>query len=113
MVIDRYVIIKVLLFQHYVFPYIKKLFEFDIHRVNRAIFSGSSNVDLYASGNGIASVKMPVISSKENEDKKSKLTVGESLNQQLPDLVTLSLLPRSQWKSLLNLDIIKVENIAS
>lgn len=95
---------------------LKKLFEFDIHRVNRAMFSGSSNVDLYASGNGVASVKVPVISSKdplEHEDKKSKLTVGESLNQQLPDLVTLSLLPRSQWKSLLNLDIIKVENIVS
>lgn len=29
-------------------------------------------------------------------------------NLQMPNLITLSLLPRSQWQSLTNLDIIKV-----
>ena len=84
------------------------------------MFSGASNVDSYASGKEVVSVKLPSVSSTkgsqaEDSDKpivntlQSKDTASfYSLDQQIPDLVTLSLLPRSQWQSLINLDIIKV-----
>ncbi|XP_077238613.1 transducin family protein / WD-40 repeat family protein [Tasmannia lanceolata] len=92
--------------------------------VNQAMFSGSSNVDLYASGKEVFGVKMPTISSKEGselEDEESHRPMGHQLqtednnsapyfSHQIPDLVTLSLLPKSQWQSLVNLDIIKVRN---
>jgi U3 small nucleolar RNA-associated protein 21 len=39
---------------------------------------------------------------------KDASTAFLSQDQQIPDLVTLSLLPKSQWQSLINLDIIKV-----
>ena len=90
-------------------------------RVNQAMFSGASNVDSYASGKEVVSVKLPSVSSMESSqvedtDKavvnhvESKDTSFQTQDQQIPDLVTLSLLPKSQWQSLINLDIIKVSS---
>ncbi|KAI3922959.1 hypothetical protein MKW98_007090 [Papaver atlanticum] len=89
--------------------------------VNQAMFSGSSNVDSYASGKNVVSVKLPAVSSNGDADNDSdnttgnqsqnKDTVGAPLQDyEIPDLVTLSLLPKSQWQSLINLDIIKMRN---
>ncbi|KAH9805529.1 WD REPEATS REGION domain-containing protein [Citrus sinensis] len=92
--------------------------------VNRCMFSGDSNIDSYASGKEIVSVKMPSVSSVEGcQDENSsepdvlrtdtvpKDSFGlPTFKQQIPDLVTLSLLPKSQWQSLINLDIIKARN---
>lgn len=84
------------------------------------MFSGSSDIHSYVSGREVASVKLPSISSREEdlqheEDSALAPNHAESQNatyrpspQQMPDLVTLSLLPKSQWQSLINLDIIKV-----
>ncbi|KAJ6699672.1 WD REPEAT-CONTAINING PROTEIN 36 [Salix purpurea] len=92
--------------------------------VNQSMFSGASNIDSYASGKEVVNVKLPSLSSVEgsnveNEDT-DKPTVNQSISnkvytfpafsQQIPDLVTLSLLPKSQWQGLINLDIIKVRN---
>lgn len=89
-------------------------------RVNQLMFSGSSNVDTLASGKDVVNVKLPSVSSTEGmefEDREedhsnvpeSKALSGFQISsQQIPDLITLSLLPRSQWQSLINLDIIKV-----
>lgn len=90
--------------------------------VNQSMFSGSLNVDSYASGKEVVSIGLPSVSSTKgsaaegsNEPKENNLqskdsTTFKSLDQQIPNLVTLSLLPRSQWQSLINLDIIKVRN---
>ncbi|XP_057980808.1 uncharacterized protein LOC131166355 [Malania oleifera] len=89
--------------------------------VNQAIFSSASNVDSYASGKEVVSVKLPSISSIDGaQDENSNTPAINSqpkgtcdvpqFDQQIPDLVTLSLLPKSQWQSLVNLDIIKVRN---
>ncbi|KAH9653588.1 WD REPEATS REGION domain-containing protein [Citrus sinensis] len=92
--------------------------------VNRCMFSGDSNIDSYASGKEIVSVKMPSVSSVEGcqdenssqpdvhrTDRVPKDSSGlPTFKQQIPDLVTLSLLPKSQWQSLINLDIIKARN---
>lgn len=84
------------------------------------MFSGSSNVDTLASGKDIVNVKLPSVSSTEGmefedrDENPSKPPESKDLSgfhissQQIPDLITLSLLPRSQWQSLVNLDIIKV-----
>ena len=84
------------------------------------MFSGASTVDSYASGKEIVNIKLPSVSSAkvsqaEDSDKPLVNTLQSKnapafhgLDQQIPDLVTLSLLPRSQWQSLINLDIIKV-----
>lgn len=88
------------------------------------MFSGASNIDSYASGKEIVSVKMPSVSAVEgsqDEDSskpvvnhtESKDTSGLRSFKQIPDLVTLSLLPKSQWQSLINLDIIKVSLFSS
>jgi U3 small nucleolar RNA-associated protein 21 len=88
-------------------------------RVSQAMFSSSSNIDSYASGKEVVSVKLPSISSTGDAQVEHS---GELMNasqpkdapafptqdKQIPDLVTLSLLPKSQWQSLINLDIIKV-----
>ncbi|KAK1276546.1 hypothetical protein QJS04_geneDACA004157 [Acorus gramineus] len=90
--------------------------------VNQTMFSGSSNVATLASGTHVRSVQMPSVSSKEHlEDEKldhadahqsciKDTSSAIQMYNQMPDLVTLSLLPRSQWQSLANLDIIKVRN---
>ncbi|KAF3437268.1 hypothetical protein FNV43_RR20021 [Rhamnella rubrinervis] len=90
--------------------------------VNQSMFSGALNFDSYASGKEVVSVKLPSVSTTkgsqaDDSDKpiinhpQSKDISGFPIhNQQIPDLVTLSLLPKSQWQSLINLDIIKVRN---
>lgn len=92
----------------------------NFNRVNQCMFSGALNIDSYASGKEIVSVKMPSVSSVEgSEDKQptnpvvdrtesKETSVPSTFDGQIPDLVTLSLLPKSQWQSLINLDIIKV-----
>ncbi|XP_022996501.1 U3 small nucleolar RNA-associated protein 21 homolog [Cucurbita maxima] len=90
--------------------------------VNQLMFSGSSNVDTLASGKDIVNVKLPSVSTTEGmefegcDENPSKPPESKDLSgfhissQQIPDLITLSLLPRSQWQSLVNLDIIKARN---
>ncbi|ONK70376.1 uncharacterized protein A4U43_C05F33080 [Asparagus officinalis] len=90
--------------------------------VNQTMFSGSSNVESYASGNKVRGTHLPSISSKEKAEEQDSVDASkdqyqikkslstENFAHQMPDLVTLSLLPRSQWQSLTNLDIIKVRN---
>jgi len=84
------------------------------------MFTGSSSVDSYASGKEIVSVKLPSTSlpegsevndvqegnAKRSQPKESAW--APKFVQKIPDLVTLSLLPKTQWQSLINLDIIKV-----
>ncbi|KAB1212058.1 hypothetical protein CJ030_MR5G024630 [Morella rubra] len=90
--------------------------------VNQSMFSRASNIDSYANGKEVASVKLPPVSwMKSSQVQDSDEPVMDHLeskdtsaftfqDQQIPDLVTLSLLPKSQWQSLINLDIIKVRN---
>ncbi|KAL5705530.1 hypothetical protein ACHQM5_023824 [Ranunculus cassubicifolius] len=86
--------------------------------VNQSMFSGVSDLGSYASGREIVSVNLPAVSSKDDGSKGDVLhpaKLKESFNAshfdlQIPDLVTLSLLPKSQWQSLVNLDIIKIRN---
>lgn len=90
--------------------------------VNQSMFSGDSDINLYASGKEVVTVKLPSVSSVEGsqveESNEPTIRHSESKDvpsfrpslEQIPDLVTLSLLPKSQWQSLINLDIIKVRN---
>ncbi|KAG6769424.1 hypothetical protein POTOM_025059 [Populus tomentosa] len=92
--------------------------------VNQSMFSGASNIDSYASGKEVVNVKLPSLSSLEgsnvenedadkpivNQSVSNEVSTFPAFSQQIPDLVTLSLLPKSQWQSLINLDIIKVRN---
>lgn len=90
--------------------------------VNQAMFSAPTKGDLYGSGKEIVSVSLPSVSSTEkslaNEHDKAEVNPKEVkdaslspvLDKQIPDLVTLSMLPKSQWQSLFNLDIIKARN---
>ncbi|KAK9049733.1 hypothetical protein SSX86_031298 [Deinandra increscens subsp. villosa] len=94
--------------------------------VNQAMFSGATHIDSYGSGKEVVNVKLPSISSggessKDDVDSEKTvltnsqpraqpITLTPLLDQQIPDLVTLSLLPKSQWQSLINLDIIKERN---
>jgi len=86
------------------------------------MFSGASNIDSYASGKEVVNVKLPSLSSVEgsnvenedtdkpivNQSVSNEVSTFPAFSQQIPDLVTLSLLPKSQWQSLINLDIIQV-----
>ncbi|XP_076941049.1 uncharacterized protein LOC143610452 [Bidens hawaiensis] len=95
--------------------------------VNQAMFSGATNIDSYGSGNQVVNVKLPSISSGKEastddaDSDKPALAQAQTqtqtqtqpitlLDKQITDLVTLSLLPKSQWQSLINLDIIKERN---
>lgn len=86
--------------------------------VNQAMFSGSTDIESYGSGNDVLSVKLPSAASAkgshENDYEKTSsnpLQISLPISEkQIPDLVTLSLLPKSQWQSLINLDIIKARN---
>ncbi|KAL6194597.1 hypothetical protein ACLB2K_035679 [Fragaria x ananassa] len=88
--------------------------------VNQSMFSGASKVGSYASGKQVVSVKLPSVSStKGSEAEDIDEPVGNSaqiedslptLVLQIPDLVTLSSYPKSQWQSLINLDVIKERN---
>lgn len=89
-------------------------------RVNQAMFTGAPNVESHGSGKEIVNVKLPSVSStqgsQDDDSNKPVITHSEVAYSshaplsvsQIPDLVTLSLLPKSQWQSLINLDIIKV-----
>lgn len=83
------------------------------------MFSSASNIDSFASGKDVVSIKLPTTSSTNDSqvENSEKLTNASKPNdtpgfaaqdKHIPDLVTLSLLPKSQWQSLINLDIIKV-----
>lgn len=90
--------------------------------VNQSMFSASSSVESYASGNKVRCIQMPSVSSKEgyeeqecvessvDQNQLKKPSIAAEFDQQIPNLITLSLLPKSQWQSLTNLDIIKVRN---
>ncbi|VAI93279.1 unnamed protein product [Triticum turgidum subsp. durum] len=89
--------------------------------VNQALFSPSANVDSYASGKHVRNVLLPTVSSAERSEEEEPIKKSQDSNQsnikpfvimdhQIPNMITLSLLPRSQWQSLTNLDIIKVRN---
>ncbi|XP_064997081.1 uncharacterized protein LOC135632435 [Musa acuminata AAA Group] len=89
--------------------------------VNQTMFSGSTKVESYASGEQVRNVQMPSVAPKEGSDEEKLLKAGDlnqiqnaypvpHLDKQLPKLITLSLLPRSQWQNLTNLDIIKARN---
>jgi U3 small nucleolar RNA-associated protein 21 len=83
------------------------------------LFSPSTNVDSYASGKHVRNVLLPTVSSAERSEEEESIQNSQDSNQsnikpfvitnhQIPNMITLSLLPRSQWQSLTNLDIIKV-----
>ncbi|KAL7615945.1 hypothetical protein Lser_V15G01030 [Lactuca serriola] len=93
--------------------------------VNQAMFSGAPHIDSYGSGKEVVKVKLPSISSGAGGGEEGSKDDGDSdnkpptftnsqppqlLDKQIPDLVTLSMLPKSQWQSLINLDIIKERN---
>lgn len=89
------------------------------YRVNQAMFTGSSSIDSYASGKEILHVNLPSISAAEGNKMTNvekiktdcshvRETAITKFDQKMPDLITLSLLPKTQWQSLINLDIIKV-----
>lgn len=89
------------------------------------MFSGDLNVDSYASGKNVVNVRLPSVSAltfseaDDDVDMETQVPEGEKAisfsisPKQIPELVTLSLLPKSQWQSLINLDIIKVLHILS
>ncbi|XP_042014829.1 U3 small nucleolar RNA-associated protein 21 homolog [Salvia splendens] len=90
--------------------------------VNQAMFSAPSKSGSYGSGKEIVSVNLPSSSTgnflDSNSNEADKPSPQEVLDvplstiehEQIPDLVTLSMLPKSQWQSLINLDIIKARN---
>lgn len=90
--------------------------------VNQTMFSGSSNINFYGSGKEVRNVQMPSASLKEGSEEEESIHASGDQYQiekahpvphfklQMPNLITLSLLPRSQWQSLTNLDIIKLRN---
>jgi hypothetical protein len=93
---------------------------YNFGRVNQALFSASTNVDNYASGKHVRNARLPTVSSTDiseeeqvhnsGDPKESSIKPFVVMNHQIPNLITLSLLPKSQWQGLTNLDIIKVCN---
>ncbi|KAH7352308.1 hypothetical protein KP509_19G039200 [Ceratopteris richardii] len=99
---------------------------------NRLLYSGILDYGSVVSGEKVVEVLLPTVSSVDehsnnNEDeecikestvqeiqKNSETSLeGDLLGmcpQIMPDMVTLSLLPKAQWQSLVNLDIIKMRN---
>ena len=76
------------------------------------MYSGAPNVDSYASGKNVVNIRLPSVSALRSseaddaDDKKTQVSENsESQNaasflispEQIPELVTLSLLPKSQW----------------
>ncbi|KAL6557568.1 hypothetical protein OROMI_017918 [Orobanche minor] len=92
--------------------------------VNQAMFSAPTKGgdSYYGSGKETVCVNLPSVSSKGNsldensdEAKENPRELQENVripvkDKQIPHLVTLSMLPKSQWQSLINLDIIKARN---
>ncbi|CAM6100981.1 unnamed protein product [Calypogeia fissa] len=96
---------------------------------NRLIYS-SMDVEPSGSGKSVVHVSMPTVSSSDGtalenepseagagmERENSSLIVprkdgtSSAISQILPSLITLAMLPKSQWQALVNLDIIKVRN---
>lgn len=95
---------------------------------NRMIYSKAADIEPFISGKEVVKVSMPTVSSKrkseEGEEKSivvadtntnkpdiSSSSAGDSYSAQLmPELVTLAMLPKAQWQSLVNLDVIKMRN---
>eukprot|EP00252_Welwitschia_mirabilis_P019651 TRINITY_DN4608_c0_g1_i1.p1 TRINITY_DN4608_c0_g1~~TRINITY_DN4608_c0_g1_i1.p1 ORF type:complete len:897 (+),score=167.79 TRINITY_DN4608_c0_g1_i1:212-2902(+) len=93
---------------------------------NRMLYSGATEIEQFASGSKVVSVHMPTASqrseSKDNEEDMPDVGNGKQLAttstsvedplpvQVMPELVTLAMLPKAQWQSLINLDIIKLRN---
>lgn len=92
-------------------------------RDNPCMFLGSSDANTHVGVDKIVSVKLPSISSVEGDMGQdiSGITLNNTeledcsdfaaSTKKIPDLVTLSLLPKSQWQSLINLDVIKVNTL--
>ncbi|KAL8542233.1 hypothetical protein ACS0TY_003195 [Phlomoides rotata] len=89
--------------------------------VNQAMFSAPGKAGSYGSGKEIVNAHLPSVSTgnsldsefeeiKVNSQEVQDAPEASVVHQQIPDLVTLSLLPKSQWQSLINLDIIKARN---
>ncbi|BBN05516.1 U3 small nucleolar RNA-associated protein 21 [Marchantia polymorpha subsp. ruderalis] len=95
---------------------------------NRLIYSGS-DVELRGSGNSVVHTPMPTVSSHEKVGLENGTSVAiadvsnlkaggdpfqndvpKETTQILPTLITLSMLPKSQWQGLVDLDLIKVRN---
>ncbi|KAJ7294300.1 hypothetical protein O6H91_Y267700 [Diphasiastrum complanatum] len=93
---------------------------------NRLIYSGLDKPELCGSGNVVVNVHMPTVAVKREslqedlpgttsddfESKSEMVSVEDvaSRSQITPELVTLSLLPKTQWQGLVNIDIIKSRN---
>eukprot|EP01018_Ginkgo_biloba_P020289 Gb_24979 [translate_table: standard] len=95
---------------------------------NRMMYSGAADIESFVSGKKVVKVSMPTVSSKgefengeetgilvaDSNNKKPNISISsmdDSYSAQLlPDLVTLAMLPKTQWQSLINLDIIKMRN---
>ncbi|XP_078434530.1 transducin family protein / WD-40 repeat family protein [Wolffia australiana] len=87
--------------------------------VNQAIFSGSSTIGTYSRVKEVKLLNFPAADQSEDQESEQPRAGHVSheetfdlsnLQVQIPNLVTLSLLPRSQWQSLTKLDIIKARN---
>ncbi|KAH9300656.1 hypothetical protein KI387_012239, partial [Taxus chinensis] len=97
-------------------------------RANRMMYSGAEDLESFISGEQVVKVSMPTVSSRRaSEDTEENNTlvadpatekpdISNSLREDLcsaqltPGLVTLAMLPKTQWQSLVNLDIIKMRN---
>lgn len=90
------------------------------------MYSKADDIESFMSGKQVVKVSMPTVSTKREFDdtedncvlvahsKTKNPDLYESLNgdsysvQITPELVTLAMLPKTQWQSLVNLDIMKV-----
>lgn len=105
-------------FQLFFCSHIFLYFYYNLDRVNQSLFSTSRSIENYASGKHVRNVCLPAVSSTERPEEEQAHNSEDSnqsnikpfvmMDHQIPNLITLSLLPRSQWQSLTNLDIIKV-----
>ncbi|GAB2278180.1 hypothetical protein Dimus_012874 [Dionaea muscipula] len=93
--------------------------------VNQAMFSSGTSV-AFGSGKEVVHVNLPSVSSiegsedmddaseknslKHHSKSQGMITANTFYDRKIPELVSLSLLPKTQWQSLINLDIIKVRN---
>uniref|UniRef100_A0A0D6QUZ2 Uncharacterized protein n=1 Tax=Araucaria cunninghamii TaxID=56994 RepID=A0A0D6QUZ2_ARACU len=95
---------------------------------NRMMYSRAEDIDSFMSGKQVVKVSMPTVSTRgeleDNEqnrmlvaqpdakrpDVSNNLSGDSYLAQLTPELVTLAMLPKTQWQSLVNLDIIKMRN---
>ncbi|EPS64844.1 hypothetical protein M569_09935, partial [Genlisea aurea] len=85
--------------------------------VNHEMFSAPTKSRSYECGKKFVSIGLlpsgnssDTIVNEATENHRAVQDADPVLVQQIPDLVTLSLLPKSQWQGLINLDIIKARN---